>query len=330
MTDTDALDRAELFLGDILAAPVEFSAVIAGQRTLLASLPAGKLDAALALPRRRLLGMGSSRFAAMDAAARWRLAGHDAVAETASASGLSRGGPDTLAIVTSSSGVTAEAVAAARRHREAGSLVLAMTSWPHSALAAEADIVLPLRAVRAEASGLATLSYHATVAGLLTLDRDAAADAALDATPDAITAVIDGRAAWLAPAADLLETGRELHVLGDGWHAGVVEQAALMFREAPRIAALPFDTGDWLHVGLYTLFPGDGVLLIGGSPADAEAIRTIHARGGHVVGISPAHEGVEVSIPVGRAGAQDWVAGGLTTPVVAELLAAELWRRAGS
>jgi fructoselysine-6-P-deglycase FrlB-like protein len=313
MTESEPVNRDELFLRDILAAPAELPAVAAAQRAVLDALPPGRLDAALAMPRRRLIGMGSSRFAAMDAAARWRLHGRDATAETASASDGSPGGPDTLAIVISSSGSTAETVAAARRHRQAGSLVLAMTSSSNSALAREAHIILPLRADTAEASGLATLSYLATVAGLLTLDRDASIDAGLDKAPAAIAAVIDSRADWLDTAADLLDTGREIHVLADGLYAGTAEQAALMLREAPRIGAFQFDTGDWLHVGLYTLLPGDGVVLITGSPADAEAADTIHARGGHVAVVGPVRTSTDA----------------LAASVAAELLAAELWLRAG-
>ena len=85
------------------------------------------------------------------------------------------------------------------------------------------------------------------------------------------------RGEWLTRAGDMLATGRPIHVLGDGLRLGGVEQAALMLREAPRMEAFAWDTGDWLHVGLYTLFPGDGVLLFTGSPADDEAIATAHA-----------------------------------------------------
>ncbi len=323
-------DRVTQFLGDTLASPVELADVLAVQRATLASLSHGVLAQLLARPRRRLIGMGSSRFAALDAAARWRRAGLDAVAETASASGPSRGGADTLAIVVSSSGSTAEAVAAANRHRAEGSLVLAMTSWPSSALAAQAHIVLPLRGVRAEASGIATLSYRATVAGLLALDEDPSAATELDATAAVVADVIANRHVWLAAAADTLDTGRDIHVLADGFMAGIAEQAALMFREASRITALPFDTGDWLHVGLYTLFPGDAVLLIAGAPADTEAIAAIHARGARAVVVGPARDGADVSIPAGLSVVHTSAAGVLAANVVAELLAAELWRRAGT
>src|SRR5512140_1206493 len=91
--------RDELFLEDTLNAPAELTAVVAAQKTATARIPAE----ALALPRRRLIGMGSSGFAARDAAARWRMHGIDAVAEVASASCLAPGGPDTLAILVSAS-----------------------------------------------------------------------------------------------------------------------------------------------------------------------------------------------------------------------------------
>ena len=325
-----AADRAGQFLQDILAAPPELAAVSAAQRAVIAGPFASALAAVLARRRRRLVGMGSSRFAAMDAASRWRLHGHDAVAEVASASGSTPGGPDTLAIAISNSGSTAEVVAAARRHRAQGSWVLAMTSRPDSPLAAEAHLVLPLRADRPEISGIATLSFRATVAGLLLLDGDESVDAELAAAPDALAAVIDGRDAWLAAGADLLDTGGVVHVLADGFHAGLAEEAALMLREAPRIMAWPIDTGDWLHVGLYTLLPGDAVLLLTGSPADAEVIETVHRRGGRVVAVGPAGNGADMWISVSRDVADTRVADIFATSAIAELLAAELWRRAGT
>ena len=167
------------------------------------------------------------------------------------------------------------------------------------------------------------------MAGLCLLDGNAAIQQRLDAAPAAVEAVIANRAAWLADAASLLDTGREIHILADGFHAGLAEQAALMLREAPRIAAIPFDTGDWLHVGLYTLLPGDGVVLFAGSAADDEAITTIHARGARVVVAGPVRDGADVWIPVGGDAVPLQLAHALAVSVVAELLAAELWRRAG-
>ena len=178
-------------------------------------------------------------------------------------------------------------------------------------------------------AGIASQTYRATVSGLLLLDAGRApADGPPGSrgrpTPSPRSSTV-ARAGCDA-AADLLDTGREIHVLADALHSGLAEQAALMFREAPRIAAMPFDTGDWLHVGQYTLFPGDGVLLFAGSPADDEAIATIRRRGGRVVLAGSAHDGAHLVVPVSP-DPGDWVVGMLVASAVAELVAAEIWRR---
>ena len=317
--------RDELFLEDILNAPAELSAVAAAQRAVVSRL---RWDAA-AYRRRRLIGMGSSAFAARDAAARWRFDGLDAVAEVASSSGPSAGNPDTLAILISASGSTPEVLAAAARHRAEGSKIVVLTADQASPLAALGDTDIPLRSMSVETAGIASQTYRATVSALLLLDTESA-EAATDGAsraPNALAAFIDGCVEWQDAAADLLDTGRELHILADGFHAGLAEQAALMFREAPRIAGMPFDTGDWLHVGQYTLYPGDGVLLFAGSPLDGEAIDTIHRRGGRVVVVGPARAGADLVIPVGD-DPDDWAVGSLVAPAAAELIAAELWTRA--
>ena len=317
--------RDELFLEDILNAPAELAAVIAAQRYVTARLRWVAAD----YRRRRLIGMGSSGFAARDAAARWRLEGLDAVAEIASASGPSVGSPETLAVVISASGRTPEVLEAAARHRAEGSRVVALTADSKSPLAEACDVVIPLRSMSVETAGIASQTYRATVSGLLLLDTHRTADeATADASraPAILAAILDTYFDWQDAAADLLDTGRELHVLADGFHAGLAEQAALMFREGPRIAATPFDTGDWLHVGQYTLYPGDGVLLFSGAPTDDEAIATIHGKGGRVVVVGPPREGADLTIPL-TDNQDDWAVGMLIASAVPELIAAELWTR---
>ena len=78
----------------------------------------------------------------------------------------------------SASGRTAEVMAAARRHR-GQSLVVAVTNDPESALASEADHVLPLLA-GSEASGIATRTFRATVAVLAMLGGHSAGVAVRD------------------------------------------------------------------------------------------------------------------------------------------------------
>ena len=320
--------RVDNLTEDILAAPDELATAIDLHMRGIAELPDGLLDR----PRWVLIGMGSSGYAARDAAAALRSVGHDAVAEVASASGGTPPAADTLAIVISNSGRTAVAVeAAARHHHRSG--VIAITAEPASALAAEADAVLPLVAEHRETSGIATLSSRSTVAALRLLagavDPSLAGTGIASAVPSLET-LLDDRAAWLTRAGDVLATGRPVHVLGDGLRIGGVEQAALMLREAPRIEAFAWETGDWLHVGLYTLFPGDAVLLFSGSPADDEAIGAAHARGARVVVVGDDRDDSDLHVPLPTMVTDDPAIRSLVESAVPELLAAELWARAAA
>ncbi len=318
--------RVDELVEDILAAPDELALAIDLHKRGIAALPDGLLDR----PRWVLIGMGSSGFAARDAAAALRSVGHEAVAEVASASGAMPAGADTLAIVISNSGRTAEAVAAATRHLHQ-SAVIAVTSDPRSALAAQADAVLPLVGERAETSGIATLSSRSTVAALRLLagELDPSLDGAgIASAVPSLETLLDDRASWLTRAGDALATGRPIHVLGDGVRLGSIEQAALLLREAPRIEAFAWETGDWLHVGVYTLFPGDAVLLFSGSPADEEAIRVAHARGSTVVVVGDDRDGSDLHVPLPPTVTAEPAIRSLVESVVPELLAAELWARA--
>jgi fructoselysine-6-P-deglycase FrlB-like protein len=233
-------------------------------------------------------------------------------------------------VAISNSGRTPEVVAAAERHR-GRSFVLALTGHPDSPLARAASVALPLVAVRAEAGGISVLSYRSTVAALHLLAAEVEpllAATGVGAAVPALEALLADRTSWLADAGDLVEAARPVHVLGDGSRAGAIAQAALMLREGPRIEAIPCDTGDWLHVGLYTLFPGDTAVLFRGSPADDEVIATIHARGGRVLAVGEPHPDADAHVPLPSAALEDPVIRSLVEPAVADLLAAELWGRA--
>jgi glucosamine--fructose-6-phosphate aminotransferase (isomerizing) len=323
-----AADRVDAFLADILAGPDELVAVLAAQRAATRDLPYG----VTARPVWRFAGMGSSRFAAMDAATRLRSVGRDAHAELASAAGGSPGGRDVLFTAISASGRTAETLAAVEHHL-GSSFVLGLSARGDSPLVRLSDAGIPLTGGRAETAAIACLSYRATVAALALLAAEGEPElesGGIDDAAPALAALIAGRDAWLAAAADRLDEGRPVHVLGNGARIGGLEQAALMLREGPRIAALPFDTGDWLHAGLYTLFPGDPVLLFTGSPADDEAVATIRARGGVLVSVGVDRPDADASVPLPAAVLADPVVRALVEPAVAELLAAELWRRTGA
>ena len=318
------MNRVEAFVADTEAAPDALAAFLHG--TTRRDGIWRRLPKDLRTVRRfRFVGMGSSRFAALGVAARLRAAGIDATAELASAPSLPPPDDATLLVAISNSGSTPEVVDVARAWRAAGGRVLTMTNRPDSPLSAIGPVI-DLAAGR-EQSGIASRSFRHTIAALTLLDSEplgATAETLLPAV-GALREVLESRAQWLPTAADLLDGGDELHVVGGVDSQGAIDQAALMFREAPRIPALAMDAGDWLHAGLYTMAPGGRVLLLGGTPYDDEIVGVIHARGGRVVAVaSNAAADLGIALP---AGTRDPHVRALTEPIAAELIAAELWRR---
>jgi fructoselysine-6-P-deglycase FrlB-like protein len=265
-------------------------------------------------------GLGSSRFAAGVVAAQLRATGVDAWVDiaTAGAAGTSGGGtassPDLVLVAISASGRTREVLDAAARHRGT-SLVVAVTNDPASPLAATADVVVELHAGE-ETGGIACRTFRATSAALALLTGAAG-------TTDDLRPVIDRLARGVATplprdVADLLDLAPSIDVLAAPVLLGVAEQAALMLREAPRLPAHAFETGEWLHTGVYLALPGHRAVLFPGSPSDAELMHTVRRRGGEVVVIEPDEPDGH---PVRRA---------IIDSLAAERLAVELWRRANA
>jgi fructoselysine-6-P-deglycase FrlB-like protein len=257
--------------------------------------------------------LGSSRYAALVAAATARSRGMSAWTEHADLAGQGTAPADDLVLVAiSASGRTPEVIATAERHR-GRSLVVAVTNDPSSVLASLGDVVVPLHAGR-EASGIACRTFRAMIAALALLTGSAGVDDLREA--------VDGLARRVATpgdldaAADDLDGASSIDVLAPPGLLGLAEQAALMLREAPRLPAHAWETGDWLHVAVYLALPGHRLVLVPGSPADDEVVATVERRGGSV------H----------RLGAGDHAAGPIERTILgslaAERLAASLWRRA--
>jgi fructoselysine-6-P-deglycase FrlB-like protein len=262
--------------------------------------------------RRRLVftGLGSSRSAALIAASALRARGETAWVEIASTSTPTPPADDLVLVAISASGRTREVIDAAERHRGT-SLVVAVTNDPASRLASVADAVIPLEA-GVEASGIACRTFRATIAALAML-TDVAGPDDLRPAVDALAARHATRDGWVAPFVDALDGAPVIDVLADASLLGLAEQAALMLREAPRLPAHAWDTGEWLHVGVYLAFGGHRALLYPGAAADAEVVETVTRRGGTVLPIEASG-----GIAVRRA---------LVDSVVAEVVAAALWDR---
>ncbi|MGH3138033.1 MAG: SIS domain-containing protein [Gaiellaceae bacterium] len=274
------------------------------------------------------IGMGSSRFAAVAAAAHLRARGLDAVAELASTGSPTRPSADTLAVGISASGRTPETVEALRAHRGPSETV-AITNDPASELGAAADIVLPLLAGREE-GGVACLTYQATLAVLLLLAGRIVSDApqVSDLRPaiEAAARLRDERDSWLDAVVELVDDARTIATIAPAERLSSALQSALMLREGPRLAADAAETGDWLHVDVYlSKRPGYAAFLLAGSRFDAGVIEWATKRSFPVVSIGGFVSGATIGISY--SGSDNPNISLLVETGVAELVAAELWQR---
>ncbi len=317
--------NADLFLADVLAAPERLEALFDaydGRGSPLDALPPVAAGGRSVL----LVGMGSSRFAAETAAATLRAHGVHATTELASTGLPTAPAADLLTVGISASGSTPETVEALARHRGV-SATLAVTNDPAGALAAAADHVLPLHA-GVEEGGVACLTFQATLAVLLLLagrlTNAGPTIAELRPAVAAVAALRDGRGAWLEALVAVLTGARTISAIAPAERAASAEQSALMFREGPRLDAAAAETGDWLHVDVYlTKRPAYVGVLYTGSRFDTDVLSWARERGSAIVTVGASLAGEALNVPLEG----DSLVRALVETGVAELAAAELWRR---
>ncbi len=276
------------------------------------------------------LGMGSSRYAAAVVAARLRAIGIDAVAEYASAARGYPGGAGTVAIGISASGRTAETAEALRRHRDAGSVVVAVTNVAGSAIAAVGAPVVDLLAGRQE-GGIACRTYRHTLALLLALEDRIAergggrVPALLRRSAGATEELLGERHVWLDGATELLTGTGQAFAIAPHERLCSAEQAALVLRQGPRVVADASETGEWLHADVYLTKTLDyRALLFPGSRFDDEVMGWARKRGETVVAVGGSSD---AAAAIRYAGDDDPDVALLTEVLVPELIAAHVWRR---
>ena len=309
----------EQFLDDILLEPESLRRLAAadhGLERLASAAPARVL----------LLGMGSSRYAALSAATRLRAHGIDAFAEIASAGLPQPPAPDTLAVAISASGTSRETLAALARHRGVSRTALVTNAL--QAGAGLADVILPLQC-GPEPGGISCRTFQATVALLHLLGaqlcREPAPLAAFSRAADAQEALFANRANWLPSIVEALE-GAPVYAIGPDASMASVEQMSLMFREAPRIVSDGCETGDWDHVDVYvSLHGGYRALFLPGTPWDDRVAHWTRERAITLVSIGRPFPEAAYCVPFD--GADDPVVASLVETSVAELIACELWKR---
>ena len=313
--------NADAFLADVLREPE----TLAGLLDVYGASSSPLHEVAALDPARDrvvLIGMGSSRFAALTAASALRARGVWAHVEYASTGVPTPPSPQLLAVGISASGATEETVEALARHHGV-SRTLAITNRPDGPMAAVADGVLPLLAGE-EAGGVACRTFQATVAVLLLLsgiDSDA-----LRPAVEAQAALIDARERWVEPLLAGLAGAHTVYTIAPAERRSSAEQSALMFREGPRVAADATETGDWLHVDVYlSKHPAYTAMLFGGSRYDAAVMTWARERASTVVAVGRPVDGA--ALHVGFQDAEDPLVCALVEVSVAELAAAVLWQR---
>ena len=314
-------DQSARFREDILAEPATLSALLETYADRDSPLDGRSFD-----PERVVfIGMGSSRFAALPAAALLRSRGIDAAVEYASTGAPTPPARGTLAVFVSASGKTPETVEAGRRHSGMSTVVQVTNdvAWD-----LDESLVLPVHAGE-EAGGIACRSFQCTVAVLLLLcGRILGEPTDLRPAVSACEHLIATRESWVGPALGILGGG-PIYTVAPAERLSSAQQSALMFREAPRIPADACETGDWLHVDVYlTRSPGYRALLFPGSRFDGAFMDWVERREGTVVAVGSPVPGA--ALQIAYPGSDDPLVPLLVETTVAELLAAEMWARSAA
>jgi len=303
--------KADLFLADLQEKPARLRELDLDGAWDFVAGPAPVL----------LLGMGSSHYANLVAAARLRAAGVPAVAELASSDLLPAVSPDTLVIAVSASAGSVETLDAVDR-----------LGVPFVGVANKAG-PLTERATRTvwmqageERGGVACRSFQHTLAVLLALESH------LSGTPlppiaqaaEASEDLLSRADAWQPRLAELLIGPHGTHVVAPARRLSSAYQSALMLREGPRLPAVGCETGDWSHVDVYLTKTTDyRMLLLGGSRWEPQLLEWTEQRGSTVVAVGGDVTGSTETLRYAHDEVDDVRL--LTETLVGELLAARAW-----
>ena len=278
----------------------------------------------LASRRPLLTGMGSSAYAARTAAGWLRAAHVGATVEMASTDPGWPGGEGTSAVLISASGKSAETLERAERLLP-GTQRVALVNSEDSALAREADVVVPMSAGD-ETGEVACRTYRHSIALLLAMGEDRRRIAQDCREAAALTRSLLADLSWLDAIDEVLAPAETTYWIAPESRVGSALQSALMIREIPRRRAVACETGDWSHVDVYlTLTTDYRCVMFTGSRWDGQAADWMRKRGSLVVSAGDAL-GVPGEINLPMPGSQ--ITRILAEPLMAELLALRWWRRA--
>jgi fructoselysine-6-P-deglycase FrlB-like protein len=309
-----------LFLADLEEKPQRLAELAAFLRAESPWAFLGSLDVPVVL-----LGMGSSHYANQVAAARLRHAGVSAVAELASSDLLPALPPGAVVIAVSASGGSVETLDAVRRVRSSspGARLVALTNRGAGELGSLCDETVSMLAGE-ERGGVACRSFQHTLALLLALPGTTDVPQVLDRAAEASAYLLDSRDEWLPPVSEALLGAQATHVVAPARRLSSALQSALMLREGPRLPAYGCETADWSHVDVYLTKTTDyRMLLLTGSPWEAELLRWVRERGSTLVAVGGGVE--DAAYRLRHPYDEDDDVRLLTETLVAELASARAW-----
>jgi glucosamine--fructose-6-phosphate aminotransferase (isomerizing) len=198
--------------------------------------------------------------------------------------------PDSLVVLISQSGETADTVAAAREARRLGAATLAVVNCIGSSLERETDAALITRA-GPEIGVASTKAYTAqiTAMGLLAgLAEWSDAAVALEALPGAIEQVLAEEES-IRLVAENVHNSNCFFFLGRGHDAAVAAEAALKLKEISYIHAEAYAAGEMKHGPLALVEPGVTVVGLCTRAAThdkmASNLMEVRARDGYVLAV---------------------------------------------
>lgn len=217
--------------------------------------------------------------------------------------------PDTLVIVVSQSGETADTLAALREAQANGAHVLAITNVVGSSIARDADDVLvtlagpeiAVASTKAYSSQLIAFYllglYLAQVRGTQTDEQVAHMLAAMESLPEQVEEML-GKAEAIKAYAEQIASHKHLFFIGRGQDYAVVQEGSLKLKEISYIHSEAYAAGELKHGTLALIEDGIPVIALVTQESVLEKtvsnIKEVKARGGDVLAITYEEHAVEL------------------------------------
>jgi glucosamine--fructose-6-phosphate aminotransferase (isomerizing) len=217
--------------------------------------------------------------------------------------------PDTLVIVVSQSGETADTLAALREAKRCGAKVLAITNVVGSSVSREADYVITtwagpeiaVASTKAYTSQLIAFYllglYLAGIVGTRDTDYITSVIESLEQLPEQVEALLE-QTAVLKQIAESMAKHSSLFFIGRGMDYAVAQEGSLKLKEISYIHSEAYAAGELKHGTLALIEEGTPVIALvtqqGLYEKTLSNIKEVKARGAHVLGITNQGSHVEV------------------------------------